>query len=133
MLTFDRQCEQAIELYKEAFRAENPVLMRYSDANPKDLPSKYNSDEDSSLIFHAQIMIGNQRILLCDNLFNDLHKGHTIYLVAMFKNDDEVKAAYSVMVEGATIITPLSSATYTSCSASLIDKFGIHWDLMVFQ
>ena len=57
MFTYERQCEQAIELYKKAFGAKVKVLKRYSEANPKDLPAKYDADKDSNLIFHAQIMI----------------------------------------------------------------------------
>ena len=132
MFTFDRQCEEAIELYKKAFGAKVMVLMRYSEANPKDLPSKYNAEKDSNLIFHAQLMIGSQRILLCDNLFNDLARGHTVYPVMTVKTAEEVKAAYDILADGATVISPLGSTTYSASCAALIDKFGVHWDLMVY-
>jgi PhnB protein len=132
MLTFDRQCEQAIELYQEAFGAKVAMLMRYSDATPQDRPSNCDDEKDLNLIFHAQMTIGSQRILLCDNLFNDLPRGHSVYPVVMFKTDDEVKSAYKVLAGGATIISPPNSTTFSSCCASLIDKFGVHWDLMVY-
>jgi len=131
MFQFDRQCAQAIELYKKAFGAKIAAFLRYADANPKDLPPKYNAETDSNLVFHAQLLIGNQRIMLCDNVFNELQPGHTVYPVMMFKTADEVKAAYNVLADGATITTPIGSTTYSACVASLIDKFGVHWDLMV--
>jgi len=130
MLQFDRQCEQAIEIYKKAFGGEVIAFMRFSDANPKDLPPGYDAEKDANLIFHAQMMFGEQRILLCDNLFNKLPRGHSVYPVACFKTACEVKAAYEVMADGATILTPLSKTTYSDCVASLVDRFGIHWDLM---
>ena len=132
MFTFDRQCEAAIELYKKAFEAKVLVFMRYSDANPKELPSKFDPQKDSDLIYHAQLMIGSQRILLCDNLFNDLPRGHSAYPVVIVKTAEEVKVAYDVLVDGATITSPLGNTTYSASCASLIDKFGIHWDLMVY-
>jgi len=128
MFQFDRQCEQAIELYKKAFGATVAAFMRFSDANPKDWQS--NNDDDKNLIYHAQLMIGNQRILLCDNLFNDLPRGHSVYPVITFKTAAEVRAAYDILVDGATIITPIGETTYCPCVATLVDKFGIHWDLM---
>ena len=130
MFQFDRQCEQAIELYKKAFGAKVIALIRYSEANPQDLPSKYDDKKDSNLIYHAQMMIGGQRILLCDNLFNDSPRGHSVYPVTIFKTADEVKAAYNVLAAGATIISAISSTSYSACVASLVDKFGIFWDLI---
>ena len=128
MLQFDRQCEQAIEIYKRAFGATLAVFMRFSDADPKDWSS--DNEDDRNLVYHAQLMIGNQRILLCDNLFNDLPRGYSVYPVMTFKTADEVRAAYDVLADGATIITPIGETTYCACVAALIDKFGIYWDLM---
>jgi len=76
------------------------------------------------------MMIGSQRILLCDNLFNDLPRGHSVCPVVMFKTADEVKAAYHALADGATVISPPGKTTYSPCVVSFIDKFGIHWDLI---
>jgi len=133
MLQFDRQCEQALEMYKEAFGAEITYLGRYSEADPKDRPPNYNeANGDGDLIFHAQMMIGGRRILMCDNLFNTLPRGHSVGLVVTFKDAEDVKAAFDVLADGATIISPISSTTFTPACGSLVDKFGIFWDLMVF-
>ena len=130
MFNFDRQCEQAIELYKKAFGAELTYLGRYSDVGPESRPQKYNDEKDSNLVYHAQMTIGNQNILLCDNLFNDLPRGHSVYPVTTLKTADEVKAVYSILADGAIIITPPTKELYSECVASLIDKFGIYWELM---
>jgi len=129
LFQFNKQCEEAIELYTKAFGAKLTYLGRYGNADPKDLPPKYN-EEDADLIFHAQMMIGNQRILMADNLFNDLPMGHTVFPVMTFETADDVKAALNILLDGATIVNPLSSTTYCTCCVSLIDKFGVYWDLM---
>ena len=130
---FNRQCEEAIELYKKAFDAKVTYFQRYSDVYPdacaKDLPLKYDAATDSELIYHAQIKIGSQRLLLCDNLFNDLPKGHSASFVVMFNNADEVKAVYDVLAEGATIIDPPGE----NSGGPIVDKFRIHWDLIVYH
>jgi len=128
LFQFDKQCEEAIELYKKAFNAEVTTFVRFSDSANQDW-SAFSEDE-KELIYHAQMQIGNQRIILCDNLFTDLPRGHTIYPVITFETADEVKAAYDVLADGATIISPIRSTTYSACVVSFVDKFGIQWDLM---
>ena len=130
---FDRQCEEAIELYKKAFGAKLTYFERYSDVPETGLPSKYNAKKDSELIYHAQIKIGDQRILLCDNLFDDtkdLPRGHSASFVVMFHHIDELKVVYDVLADGATILSP---PTGESTGGPIVDKFGIHWDLIVYH
>ncbi|MCL2349934.1 MAG: VOC family protein [Defluviitaleaceae bacterium] len=132
MMQFDRQCEEALGMYERAFGAKRILLMRFAEAAAKDLPPKYDAACDKDLIFHAQMEIGGRRVMMCDNLFNDMPRGHSVYPVLTFKTDDEVRAAFGVLSEEATIVSPLHSTTYSSCVGSLVDKFGIFWDLMVY-
>ena len=46
---------------------------------------------------------------------------------------EEVMQAYDVLKEDCTIIYPVHSTTYSSCTVSLIDKFGFRWVLMTEQ
>jgi len=47
-----------------------------------------------------------------------------------FDSDEELKKAYDILSEGATIITPLFTQTYCSLTADLINNFGGRWSLM---
>jgi len=38
-----------------------------------------------------------------------------------------------IYIDGATIIYPMQSTTYSSCFVSLVDKFGMRWELMTEQ
>ena len=131
--TFDKgQCGQAIELYTKAFGVEVTVKMLYSDADPKDFQCK---DEEKDLIFHCQIKIGEQVLILGDDSGkmldeNAQDKSSRLALLIQFNTDDELKAAYEVLSDGANILSPLSSTTYFSSCATLIDKFGMRWELM---
>jgi len=132
ILIFAGQASQAIKMYEKAFGAELKEKMLYSDANPKDYQCR---DEEKDLVFHAQIKIGKQIIMLADDYEASLSgeaggKGFLIDLVVQFDSDDQLKAAYEVLAEGATITAPICSTTYCSCCASLIDKFGGRWQLM---
>jgi len=134
ILIFAGQTNQAIALYEKAFGAVLKEKLLFSDANPKDWQSK---DEDKGLVYHSQIKIGEQIIMLaddCDAARNGVIKtsGNSFLmdLVVQFDSDDELKTAYEVLSEGATITTPLCSQTYCSLTCALIDKFGGRWQLM---
>jgi len=132
ILIFAGQAGEAIELYKKAFGAQVKVHMLYSDADPKDLQYK---DEYKDFVYHAQLKIGNQIIMIADDC--DVRAGggnqsnsFLIDLVVQFDCDDELRAAYELLSDGGTVTEPLVSQTYCSLACALIDKFGGRWQLM---
>jgi len=132
ILIFAGQAGEAIELYKKAFGARVKVHMLYSDADPKDLQYK---DEHKNFVYHAQLKIGNQIIMIADDCVagttgGNQGKSFLIDLVVQFDCDDELKAACELLSEGGTVTEPLCSPTFCSLSVSLIDKFGGRWQLM---
>lgn len=126
---FPGNCKQAIELYKRAFGAEIKILLCNSDVNPEDC----KSDDENSFVYHAETIIGNQRIMMTDDTSNAAPKGNTVSLVLTFETADEVKAAYEIVSIGCKIIHPMQSTSYSTCFVSLIDKFGMRWELMTEQ
>jgi len=130
-LHFRGQCEQAIRLYEAAFGAVTRVFLRNSDADPQDA----NSDDKSplNLVYHAEILIGNQRIILSDSACNETSQGSPMSLVITLDDAAEVRRAYDVLSDGATLIHPMHSTTYSSCFVSLVDRFGMRWELMTEQ
>jgi len=131
ILIFAGQASQAIELYKNAFNAEVQVLLKQSDANPKDYEYKL---EHKDFIYHSQIKIGEQIIMIADdpemNVNSQASPPFLIDLVVQFDTDEELQAAYDVLAVDATITSPLCSQTYCSLTCALIDKYGARWQLM---
>ena len=128
---FNGQCRQAISMYEKAFNVKANVILSYSDADSRDF--KVEGDIDKDLVYHAEMFIGNQRIMLSDSIDTTLSSGNTLSLVMTFESADEVKTAYEFISEAAEIITPMKSTTYSSCFVSLIDRFGVRWELMTEQ
>jgi len=130
-LGFRGQCNQAIALYQKAFGAEVVTKIHYSEADPKDLQCK---EEQKDFVYYAEIVIGNQLISLGDDaegvLGENTGKASATSLLIEFETVGELEAAYAVMAEGATVITPMGSTTYCTGYVSFVDKFGIHWDFM---
>ena len=126
------QCEKAMALYERAFGATTKFMMRYSDADKRDWDRPL-TDDQKKMVYHAEMLIGTQRIMLADIIEFDLSKGTSVFLVITFEDAASVKEAYEVLQEGCTIVYPMKSTTYSSCFVSLIDKFGIRWALMTEQ
>lgn len=125
-------CEEAIMLYQKAFNARIGCLLRYSDAEKNDWNKELEA-EQLKYIYHAEIYIDNQRIMMCDNLDVDLIKNTTLSLTVTFDTKEEVMKAYEIMKDGSEIIYPIKSTTYSSCMVVFIDKFGFRWGLMTEQ
>ena len=124
-LHFAGQCKQAIELYKQAFGAEVKILLCNSDINPSDT-------NQGDIVYHAEFYIGEQRITATDAP-DDPISSHPMSLLITFETAEYVKKAYEIMARGAKIIYPIQSTLYSSCFVSLVDKFGMRWELMTEQ
>ncbi len=131
-LNLDGRCEEAMALYEKAFGATTKFMLRYADADKRDW-HKPLTDDQKSMIYHAEMFIGNQRIMLSDIIEFDLAKGTSLFLTITFEDAASVKRAYEVLKEGSAIVYPMTSTTYSSCFVSLIDKFGFRWSLMTEQ
>lgn len=121
------QCKNAIKLYEQAFGATVHTLLCNSDANPAD---HQTTTDEADFVYHAVISIGGQRIMMTDDLSDFPPKGNTLSLLLTFDTPDQVKAAYALLSEGCTLITPMTSTTYCACFVSLIDRYGVRWELM---
>ncbi|MFZ5352384.1 MAG: VOC family protein [Bacillota bacterium] len=129
---FTGRCEEAIALYQRAFDAEVGCLLRYSDANKSDWDRKLTPEQEK-YIYHAELFIGDQRIMMCDNMEVSLAKSTALSLTVTFDTKEEVKRAYEVLREDSETIYQMQSTTYSSCMVVFIDKFGFRWGLMTEQ
>lgn len=128
---FKGNCSEAIELYKKVFNAKILCLFKNEDTNPLDYISDINQ---SSLVYHAEMIIGKTRIMMSDIVEDHKHKeGNSISLVITFDTAKDVKKAYEILIKEGNVLSPMQSTTYSSCFISLIDKFGMRWELMTEQ
>lgn len=121
-------CLQALDLYKRAFAGEITMVMHWSEADPADLERQL-TDEEKNYVYHAEMTIGGQRFFFSDSL-DPIPGGRNMSIVITFDTPEEVRKAYNIMMEGGTAFTPLTETAYSSCCASLVDKFGMRWEIM---
>lgn len=129
---FGGQCEQAIRLYEKAFNAKVECLIRYSDAHWEDY-DKELTEKQKNYIYHSEIYIENQRIMMSDNIDIDFQPSKALSLTVTMETKEDVVKAFNVLKDGCQIIYPIHSTTYSSCTCSLVDKFGFRWVIMTEQ
>lgn len=130
---FHGDCAEAIELYKKAFGARVDFQMSYADADPADL-GRPATEADKGLVYHSEVKIGGQRVMMSDNMDVPFTPGLALSLVLTLDTKEEVMQAYEVLSDGARrIIYPPRTTTYSSREAVLVDKFGIRWGIMTEQ
>lgn len=129
---FNGRCGEAIALYQKAFNAEISCLLRYSDAKWEDF-NKELSDEQKEYIYHAEIYIGKQRIMMADNPDIPFQPSSSLSLTVTMDTKEDVIQAFDIMKEDCKVIYPIHSTTYSSCTVSFIDKFGFRWVIMTEQ
>lgn len=111
---FDERCAEAIELYRRAFGAEvGPVL----------------TGDDGS-IYHAEMTVCGQRIMLGDNCDVPFAPSASLSLAVCMDSDDEVRRAFDVLTENGRVLYPIERTPYASSFASIFDRFGFRWVLM---
>ena len=124
------QCASAIATYEKAFGAKLTEIIRYSECDPVEFK---HDESQKDCIMNAQLKIGNQTILVCDDVTNKTKLGDNLQMVLEFDTDDAVIAAYNALLDGAINLTPPHNTGYSSCVAGLTDAYGIPWQFMVWH
>ena len=129
-LTFNGTCEEAIQLYKKAFKTEIIDLMRFSDipANP-DFPIP---DDCQNRILQCRMKFGDEFVRLSDcgpgGQLND-PESERISL-AVETSVEEVKYAFEILAKEGHVGIPLAKTFYSPCAGVVFDKFGVMWNFV---
>ena len=128
-LNFAGGCREAIHLYEKAFGGKINCLLSYREA---DDPA-YNpllTEDQKDYIYHAELLLGDIRIIMSDHVDIDFTTCYTNFLTVMYDTKEEVERAYEVLREGSQTIYPIQETPYSTCRVVFVDKFGIRWGIM---
>ena len=106
------------------------ALLTNSDADPRDWTP---ASGEECLVYHAEMLLQGQRIMLSDERRGHLPAENPLSLAITFNTAEQVRRASELLLEGGQVIHPLQRTTYSSCFISLRDKFGMRWELMTEQ
>lgn len=96
---FDGKCGEAISLYQQAFGAKVDCLLHYRDADQSDFKREL-SEEQKDYVYHAELYIDGQRIMMADNLDILFRPSTALSLTVTMSRKEEVLAAFEVLEDG---------------------------------
>lgn len=127
-LTFNGNCEVAINFYQQALGGETQI-MRFGDAPPN--PAFPVDDKMKNLVLHGELRKQGQIIRFSDTFPNaPYNTGNNISFSIDFDTKEETIKVYDSLSEGGKIEMPLQETFFSPLYGKLIDKFGIHWQVI---
>jgi len=127
-LTFDGNCGDAVEFYREALGGESQI-MRAGDAPPN--PAFAVPEANKNMVLHAEIVKDGQVLLLMsDNLMGAPYSvGNNISFVLQFDTEDETRAMFTALSWEGVIEMEPQSTFFSPLYAKFTDRFGVNWQL----
>ncbi|ADL50819.1 VOC family protein [Clostridium cellulovorans] len=117
---------EAVEFYKEAFG----MTLGYNEKFP-----------DGTFMHAALLKDGHEVFAVSESRNDDFLKvmlasslkesRPTMSYGINFDNEEEVKKAYAMLIDGGTVLFPLGSLPWSSCCAEVVDKYGVYWYITV--
>jgi len=128
-ISFNGNCEEAVLFYEKAFNVKAEIS-RYKDA-PKE--NDYQVQEGTeNLIMHAQFELNGEMIMFADMPPEyPVTTGNNIAITAEFENTESAKSVFDALKEGGNVTMELQETFWSKCFGSLIDKFGIYWNISI--
>lgn len=124
-LTFDGNCEEAINFYKDVFEGEITILSRFREAPPGIMQVPAGSE---NLIMPATLEFQECILMASDTIDREKFASGTNYSLSVNIADaDKASAVYHSLVEGGNATMPFVDAFWGGKFGMLVDKFGIHW------
>ena len=132
-LTFVDQCRNAMTLYQEAFGARVVESFSFRDA-PAD-PSMPIAAGTENRIMQAVVEIAGSPVRMSDSFQtnNDAPITTSAVSVAVESELSTIQHAFKTLSDCGTVIFPLAATFFSPGYASVIDRFGIKWELSATQ
>lgn len=126
ILTFNGQCEAALEFYQKALNARITTKMRWKDSPDPGMRAAAKGVEDR--IMHASFSIGDSVLMATDGLDppgEPEFKGVTLSISV--PNAGEAERLFTILGQGGKVRMPLSKTFWSSAAGIVSDRFGVAW------
>ena len=122
-LTFNGNCEEALNFYKNALDGEITHISKMGDTPGMEIPEHQKNN-----VMHATLKLGNNELMMSDSFDNAQYKpGNNITLSLHPETIQQEENLFSKMAEGGQITQPLQDTFWGARFGMLVDKFGINW------
>lgn len=120
-LSFNGNCEEAINFYKDVLGGELLFMQRYGES-----PMKGMGKDDA--VMHCTLMVGDSQIMASDNPEGQpAATGSNISLTLGSDDPTGAETMFEKMSEGGKVTMPMQETFWAERFGMLTDKFGINW------
>ncbi len=127
-LIFNGNCSEALDFYEQVFNTKKYQKMTFGEA-PQN-PQYQIPEEVKQLVMHARMNIKESVLMFSDNYPGTPYTvGNNITLSYISKDVEDMKGIYNKLSEGGVVLQELGETFWSKCYGSVIDKFGIGWQL----
>lgn len=116
---------EAVPLYMEAFG----LTLGYHAKNEDGTFWHAELERDGAVIFAVSESRNEALAKLILQLPPEAHP--TIGIGMNFETEAEVKKAYDMLKSGGKVLYPMAAVPWSTCSAEVIDKYGVNWCIYV--
>ncbi|MCL2573138.1 MAG: VOC family protein [Defluviitaleaceae bacterium] len=124
-IAFQGNCDEAISYYKEILGAEvaaiNYVKDAPSDSGLDDLPPNF--------VTYSEVLMFGTRMVMTDGT-NEEMSGETFWFTLTFDTTEEVVSIFNKLADGGEITEALAPQFWASLNGSVVDRFGVHWNIV---
>lgn len=135
-LFFEGRCEEAVNFYKKALKAEVKALLRY-----RDMPATPDAADASGCaagtapppdsIMHASFQVGETEVMASDGMASGKPEFKGLSLALSPATEAEARTLFAALSEGGQVQAPLSKTFFSPCFGMVADKFGVSWMVVV--
>ncbi len=128
-INFGGDCAEALEFYARAFQASINDRMTYGEAPPD---SGYEiAEADKERIMYAGMNILGTEVMFMDMPSEEeFVRGIGVCPTLVFDDADELNRVFDALKEGGRVDAAPAPAFFAEIYASLMDKYGIWWQLL---
>ena len=126
-LFFEGRCDEAIEFYRQAIGAEVTALMRFKESPDPGMCAPGLEDK----VMHAVLRIGNANIMVSDGRCQGAPAFQGFALTLAVTDVAEAERLFAAMVDGGTVMMPLTKTFYSPSFGMVTDRFGMLWMIIV--
>lgn len=122
--------KEAIDFYQKALGAELFGIQTFGDmpANP-DFPLP---DSAKGLVSHALLKVGESSLMLSDTFPGQSRQsGNQVTVCITINDSDKAKQIFEALGSGGQITMPLQATFFSPAYGSLIDKYGVSFQIFV--
>ena len=129
-LFFDGRCEEAIEFYRRALRAEVTMLMRFKES-PEPQPPGMIPPGSENKVMHASMRIGETTVNASDGECRGKPSFEGFSLSLEAANEAEADKLFAALSEGGQVQMPLGKTFFSPRFGMVADRFGVSWMVIV--